>query len=421
MTLQTTRLGNGLLVITDHIKEVESVAINIWVNTGSRVEIKTLNGIAHFLEHMAFKGTATRSAQDIAQEFDDIGGNFNACTGKEYTIYYAKSLCEDIDKALDILADVLLHSTFQEQEITREKAVVLQEIAQTNDTPDDILFDKYFETAYANQAFGCPILGTAEIVQSFTQRDLQYFIHQHYHSNNMVIAIAGNVQHPEIRDRISTLFQEIHTSSIVKYEEAKISGGEYREERSLEQVHIAFGLPSIPYTDTQDYYIIQLLALITGGSMSSRLFQKVREQHALAYTVSAFHSGYRDTGMFTIYSAVHPNEVEKFFNVTIREIHDICQNITQEELIRAKKQIKASLLMSNESNSRRAHIASKYYTYHKRYITTEELLSKIARITITDIQQAMVKLLEQKDFVTIATIGQLQNIPTREKLIDMLS
>ena len=417
---QLTTLSNGFRIITDSMEQVDSIAISVCINVGSRAEIKENCGIAHFLEHMAFKGTSSRSATDIAKEFDSIGGQFNAYTGKETTVYYAKVLKENFIEALSIIADILLNPTFDQVEIEKERAVVLQEIAQTEDSPDDILFDKYLETAYPDQALGRPILGTQELVESFDQQHLRDFTKRNYFSSNMLLSVAGNISHDEVIKAGEKLFSSLlKRNEANKNEKAKYTGGDFREQRDLEQVHIALGLNGCSYHD-DNYYLIQVLTLILGGGMSSRLFQEVREKHGLAYSISAFNKSYNDSGLVTIYSGTDPRKVEKLLDIVTEEIKKISNNIGKDELDRAKSQIKSSLLMSMENNSSRADIAGSSYLRYDRYISKQEMLEKISRITTARLEALMKSILGSRQPITIAAIGNVEYVPNYEDILKKL-
>ncbi len=406
-----TTLTNGFRVLTDSMNEVDSVAISVWINAGGRFEVKENCGIAHFLEHVAFKGTKNRSAFDIAKEFDKIGGQFNAYTSKEFTVYHAKVLKENFPTGLDIIADILLNPVFDSIEIERERKVVLQEIAQTNDNPDDILYDKYVETAYPNQALGRPILGRKELVNSFEDKHLQDFMAQHYHSRNMLLSVAGNIEHEQVVDFSKKSFANLpEKKNFANMKEAKYIGGEFREKRDLEQVHVYLGFNGLNYY-SEDYYNIQVMSLILGGGMSSRLFQEIRERRGLSYSISSFSQNYKDSGMLNIYCATEYNKVETVLDIVIQEMKKMIDCVTQDELDRAKSQIKSSLLMGMESNSSRADITASSYMKYNRHISKQEILEKINETTVKTIQRLMESILFGRSSCTIASIGKIENVP----------
>ncbi|MBQ4875285.1 MAG: insulinase family protein [Rickettsiaceae bacterium H1] len=415
-----TILPNGFRIITDRMEQVDSVAMSVWVNAGSRCETEKNCGIAHFLEHMAFKGTASRSATDIAKEFDAIGGQFNAYTGKEETVYYAKVLKENFTKALDIIADILLSPNFDEVEIEKERGVVLQEIAQTEDHPDDILFDKYVETAYPGQSLGRPILGTPELVNSFGREHLRDFTKKNYYSNNMLLSVAGNIGHEEvvsIAEKLFSILPENKSSDSV--ERAEYKGGDFREKRDLEQIHIALGFNGCSYYDNS-YYPIQVLSLILGGGMSSRLFQEVREKHGLAYSIAAFNKSYKDVGLLTIYSGTEPDKIQKLLDIVSKEVKKIADKINEDELKRAKSQIKSSLLMNMENNSSRVDVAGSSYVRYDRYVSKQEILEKIDCITTGQLEDLMKSILESCQPITVTSIGKIDKVPDFNDIVNTL-
>ncbi|QGR02808.1 insulinase family protein [Ehrlichia ruminantium] len=413
-----TQLNNSFTIITDTMPYVESVSINIWVNVGSRYENTNITGISHFLEHMAFKGTKTRTALDIAQTFDNIGGNFNAHTDREHTVYHVKILKRDIKIAIEVLADIILNSQFPQEEIDREKGVVLQEIYQTNDSPTSIIFDKYIEAAYPNQIFGKSILGTPESVSNLSKEDLRTYMQEHYHASNMLLSVAGNITHNEVVDLATQYFAKMTRSIPKSMNKSVYVSGEYREVRDLEQVHIVIGFPSVSYKDDQ-FYTIQILDSILGNGMSSRLFQKIREQLGLVYSISSFNSSYSDNGIFSIYTATDKNNLPKLLNTIATEVQNIHTNLEENEVTRAKDKLTSEILMSRESTTARAEALGYYYSHYNRYITKEELLEKISNITIEDILNCINKLLCSNNKITLAAIGQIETLPSYKDITQM--
>lgn len=418
---QVTKLDNGLRIITERVHEVDSVALNIRVGVGSRAESASQNGISHFLEHMAFKGTKTRTAFEIAKAFDDIGGAFNACTGRESTSYYAKVLKKDIKTGIDILIDILMNSTFPEDELEREKGVVIQEIFQTNDSPSDIIFDKYFEAAYKDQPFGRSILGTQDTVKSFTREDLNNYIKEHYFGGNMIFAAAGNVEHEEVVQLIKDFLSKIHSKELKKSQNAGYTSGEYREHRKLDQVHLLIGLPSVSRDDNK-YHTFKVLDSILGSGMSSRLFQEVREKQGLAYSIYSFNSSYADTGMLSIFAGTDSSNLDKLLKSITTELKKLStDNLKEEEVNRVKERVKSQILMSRESVSSRAETLGHYYGNYNKYISKNELIEKISAVTIYDIKKAAEELLSQHEKITLAAIGEINSLPSYDKVVSMLS
>lgn len=417
--VEITTLDNGLRVISQKMNETEAVTIEIWTGVGSRYEKPTQNGISHFLEHMAFKGTKTRTAKQIAEDFDNIGGQLNAFTSREHTVYYAKVLKENFNDAAGLLGDIIQNSIFAEQEIERERNVVLQEIAMTNDSPDDIIFDLYQETAFANQPMGRPILGPANLVANFSRTDLTGYVSEHYHAANLILSVAGNIEHKNVVDFATKTLSNIEKGKRSEKITANYSGGEHREERDLEQVHMAFGFHGISYL-SDDVYKIQLLSCILGGGMSSRLFQEIRENRGLAYTVSSFNSSYLDSGTFNIYSATSPDKINELINAVCDELKRATSDISEAELKKAKAQAKASLLMSQESCSNRADALGRRLMCYGKYISNSEILEKMNAVTVKDVSQLLEKTITSSK-PTIAAIGKIDKLHSYDEINSRLA
>ncbi|WP_088415515.1 M16 family metallopeptidase [Wolbachia endosymbiont of Wuchereria bancrofti] len=417
---ELTKLDNGLRIITEQMRDVDSVALNIRVGVGSRAESANQNGISHFLEHMAFKGTKTRTAFEIAKAFDDIGGVFNASTGRERTSYYAKVLKKDIKIGVDILIDILMNSTFPEDELEREKGVVIQEIFQINDSPSDIIFDKYFEAAYKDQPFGRSILGTQDTVKSFAQGDLNNYINEHYFGENMIFAVAGNVEHEEIAQLTKDFLSKVSSQKLKENQNANCTGGEYLEYRKLDQVHLLIGFPSVSCHDDR-YHTFQVLDSILGSGMSSRLFQEVREKQGLAYSVYSFNSSYTDTGMLSIFAGTDSSNLDKLLKSITTELKKLSTNdLREEEVNRVKERIKSQILMSRESVSSCAEALEHYYGNYNRYISKNELIEKTSAVTTSDVKKAVEELLSKHEKTTLAAIGEIKSLPGYDKVVSML-
>lgn len=413
-----TTLDNGLRVITCPMRETETATLSLWVDVGSRYETPENNGISHFLEHMAFKGTDTRNAKEIAEAFDSIGGIVNASTGREHTSYYAKTLKEDFYTAADIMSDILLHSTFDKEELERERHVILQEIAMTNDTPDDIVFDYYQETAFPNQAIGQSILGPSKNIRNFTQDDLKEYIQTHYTPDRMVVSAGGNIQHNEVVEFFNSRFGKIKKNSQPTEKESLYQGGLYRKEKDLEQTHLVLGFEGINYHHN-DIYTIQILSGILGGGFSSRLFQEIREKRGLAYSISAYSTSYTDTGLLTIYTGVDPHSVEECLHVLYEELRNAAADITEEELERAKKQAIAPLLMGIESSAFRAEDSARNLICLGRQIPISETIEKVNQISVADVQLCLHERLCSAP--TVAAIGNLSHLPEEDWLLTPIS
>ncbi len=340
MTTEITTLSNGLRVVTDRIDTVDTVSLGLWVDVGTRHEAPQINGVAHFLEHMAFKGTERRSARAIAEEIEAVGGHLNAYTSRESTAYYAKVLKEDLPLALDILADILMHSSFEPTELERERTVILQEIGQANDTPDDIIFDYFQERAFPDQAMGRPVLGSPDIIRRLSRESVMGYLRDHYGAARMVLSAAGNLEHARVVDLAEKLLSEMPAERAVTSEPAQYVGGDRRQERELEQLHLVIGFPGLPLGDP-DYYAASVLSTAFGGGMSSRLFQEVREKRGLVYSIHSFAHGYRDGGLFGIYAGTGEEEAAELLPVLCDETMRLADGLTPVELARAKAQMKA--------------------------------------------------------------------------------
>jgi predicted Zn-dependent peptidase len=416
------KLSNGLTIITDNVLSHHSVSIKLWIRAGSSFETKDNNGIAHFLEHMAFKGTKTRTAHQIAQEFDDLGGYFNACTGREYTIYYVKVLNEFAEKAIEILSDITLNSLFAEDEMKREKSVILEEIAQTEDTPDDIIFDKFFEAIYPEQSFGRSILGTRENVKNFQISDLRNFVDEHYFAENMMLIASGGISHLDIKT-----YSEKYLSKLQSCDKKLISEipqyycANFRQSKKLEQTHVILGFPSISgHNHMKAVYTAKILSIILGGSMSSKLFQEVREKRGLAYNISSFNSINENSGVFGIYSSTDPKNLSELIKITFNEINQLKNSITEDEIKRAKQQIKSSVLMKMEANEQRCSYIGHCMQYYDRYIEDEELIKVVDLINLDDIKSVVDEIFSEKK-LSIAVLGEHKDLPEYNELIKTLN
>ncbi len=404
---QVTTLANGLRVATDRVDHVETVSIGVWVGAGTRCETKEVNGAAHLLEHMAFKGTERRSARDIAEEIEAVGGHLNAHTAREHTAYYAKILKDDTALAVDILADILQNSSFDPQELDRERAVVLQEIGQANDTPDDIIFDHLQATAYPDQPLGRPVLGSAEVVRAMPRDVLMGYQQGHYVAGDMVLAASGNLHHEEIVALAQDLFAGLRSETLSAVEAAAYHGGEYREERDLEQVHITLGFKSCAIGH-DDFYPLLVLSNLLGGGMSSRLFQEIREQRGLVYAIHSFAASYSDDGMLGIYAGTGEREVAELIPVLCDEIAGLADSVREDEVARSRVQLKASLLMGLESTGARCEQLAQHLLVFGRVLGVEEISQRMEAVDL-----AAVKRVARAVFAsppTLASLGPLSQV-----------
>jgi predicted Zn-dependent peptidase len=379
MTIGLSTLANGLRIATDRIDTVDTVSLGLWVDVGTRHEPAEVNGVAHFLEHMAFKGTKRRSATVIAEEIEAVGGQLNAYTSRESTAYYAKVLKEDLPLAVDILADILQHSTFASAELERERAVILQEIGQANDTPDDIIFDHFQERAYPEQAMGRPVLGRPEIIRRLDRAAVIAYLSDHYGAERMVLAAAGNLEHDRLGELADNLLADLPAKPAAAAEAARYTGGDRREARVLEQLHLVLGFPG-PSLAEPDFYTASVLSTAFGGGMSSRLFQEIREKRGLVYAIHSFVHGYRDSGLFGIYAGTGESEAAELVPVLCDEIVRLGDGLRPVELNRAKAQMKAGLLMSLESTSARCEQLAQHLLIHGTPFDPAEAVRRIEAV-----------------------------------------
>ena len=385
MSLNQHRLPNGFRIVTEHMPGLASASVGIWVNAGGRHELQQQNGIAHFLEHMAFKGTATRSSLQIAEAIEDVGGYINAYTSREVTAYYVRVLENDVALGLDVIADILRNPVLDDSEIETERGVILQEIGQALDTPDDVIFDWLQEEAYPDQPIGRSILGPAERVSSFSRDDLRSFIADHYGPEQMILAAAGAVDHDEIVRLAEKLFGDMPAKPLFDVEAARFRGGEMRQIKPLEQAHFALGLESPGYK-ADDIYIAQIYASALGGGMSSRLFQEIRESRGLCYTIFASAGAYADTGMMTIYAGTSAEQLPELATITIDEMKRAAADMSPAEVARARAQMKAGLLMGLESPSNRAERLARLVQIWDRVPPLDETIARIDAVTTGDVR-----------------------------------
>jgi predicted Zn-dependent peptidase len=413
-----TTLPSGLTVLTERMDRVETVSFGAYIGAGTRHEMAAENGVAHFLEHMAFKGTASRSAIDIAEAVENVGGHINAYTSREQTAYYVKLLKEDLALGVDIIGDILCHSSFEPEELERERGVILQEIGQANDTPDDIVFDHFQSAAYPSQPMGRPVLGTEAIIKGMKREALPGFMNAHYTPDNMVVAACGNLAHDQVVELVARHFADLPAAERAAPMAADYMGGEYRESRDLDQAHIVLGFASPGYGEP-DYYPAMLLSTLLGGGMSSRLFQEIREKRGLVYSIYSFTSPAQDGGLFGIYAGTGESEAAELMPVTLAELAKVQDEVTAAELHRARAQLKAGLLMSLESTGSRCEQLARQWQIFGRVIPAAETVRKIEAVTEADIRAVAAKIFRQRP--TLATIGPIGQVPKLSAIIDRLA
>lgn len=413
MTSRLTTLPNGFRIVTEAMPGLKSASVGIWITAGGRHERAEQNGIAHFLEHMAFKGTEKRSSLRIAEEIEDVGGYINAYTSREMTAYYARVLEDDVALALDVIGDIVLNPVFDPKEIETERHVILQEIGQALDTPDDIIFDWLQEACYPDQPFGRTILGPAERVAGFSRADLTGFVAEHYSPDRMILSAAGAVDHDAIVAQAEALFGDRRAVGGGLIQPAKFKGGERRETKALEQVHFAMAFDAPGYR-APDVYTAQIYAMAMGGGMSSRLFQKIREERGLCYSIFAQSGAYEDAGQITIYAGTSEAEIGDLTAITLEELKRASGDMAEAEVARARVQLKAGLLMGLESPSSRAERLARLLAIWGRVPTPEEAVAKIDAVTTADVRRYAGEMVGAD--VALALYGPVDTAPGLEEI-----
>ena len=410
MTIEVSRLNNGFTVATDRMDHVEAAAVGVWVGIGARHETPQLNGVSHMLEHMAFKGTARRSAQEIVNQVESVGGQINAYTSRENTAYYLRVLAVDVGLAVDILADILQNSTFEAEELERERAVILQEIGQCTDTPDDLIFDQFQETAYPDQAIGRSILGTADNVRSLDRAALDGYMRGNYGADRMVLAASGKVDHGKILRLAEDAFGALAASDVPAPEPAAYRGGQHAEQRDLEQLHLVLGFDGLAYQDP-DFYTMSVLSSVLGGGMSSRLFQEVRERRGLVYSIYTFNTAYQDGGLFGLYAGTGADQVGELMPVVMEQLFSIGDTVSSEEIDRVKAQLRAGLLMALENTRARAERLGQHLLIFGRPIPVEEIVERIDAV-----DAAAIGRLANRVFAGVPTLAALGPVGPVDRL-----
>lgn len=419
MSVKVTTLPSGLRIATELMPHLETASLGVYVGAGSRHERSEEHGLSHLLEHMAFKGTKRRSARDIAEEIEAAGGDLNAATSTEHTAYYAHVLGVDVSLALDILADILTESTFDNTELDREKGVILQEIGAVEDTPDDLIFEILNATAFPDQPIGRPILGTKERVSAFSRDAISHYLDVHYQASDMVVGAAGAIDHDQVCEEVARCF---NLQAVEKTPEstapARYQGGDRRLRRRLEQAHLTIGFEGVSYVH-EDFYALQIFTSACGGGMSSRLFQEVRETRGLAYAIHAFHWGYSDTGLFGFYAAASATDVAELLPVALDCLAGATQDLNEAEVRRAKAQMKVSLLAALESPGARCEQIARQLMAFNRILTREEIIQAIDRLAVDDIRKAGARALASQP--TVAMIGPAAKVISPERISERIA
>ena len=411
MSIEITRLKNGLVIATDPMPHLESAALGVWVNCGARHERLEQAGLSHMLEHMAFKGTLTRSAKDIATEIEEVGGDLNAYTSREQTAFHARILKENVGLALDLISDILINPVFDAGELEREREVILQEIGQARDTPDDLIFDHLQEACYPDQPMGSSILGSEKTVASFSRDELKSYMGANYRAGGMMLIASGAVDHADLVDAAETLLQRLSSGDGPAAEPARFFSGEIRDERDLEQAHLAFAFPGVASTDP-DAVAAQVFATALGGGMSSRLFQEAREKRGLCYSIYAFSQSHRDSGSIGIYAGTGEDKAGEVAPLIANEIEAMAEGATEEEAARARAQLRASLLMALESPAARCERIAGHLLNFGRVLSIKEMTAKVDAVDAAALRRFAAALLERGTpaMASVGPVGRLETV-----------
>jgi predicted Zn-dependent peptidase len=415
--VRVTTLDNGLRVATDAMTSVETVSVGAWVGVGARHEAPDVNGVSHVLEHMAFKGTLRRTARAIAEEIEAVGGHLNAYTSHENTAYYAKVLKDDVGLATDIIADIFQNAVMDPEELTRELAVIVQEIGHAHDTPDDIIFDHLQETAFPDQSLGRSVLGSAERVLAMPRQTVIDHMRGHYSAARTVVAGAGRTDHDTLVELAEKHFRALPPDRPTGGDEACYVGGDYRESRNLEQVHVALGFEGMPFDD-DDFYALSVFSTLFGGGMSSRLFQEVREKRGLAYSIHSFQSSYSDSGLFGIYAATGEADLGELIPVVCDEFLKAGEAVDEEEVARARAQIKAGMLMQLESTSARCERLARQLLVFGRVVPLAEVIAKIDAVDARAATRAAKRIRASRP--VLAALGPIRQLEGFERVAERL-
>jgi predicted Zn-dependent peptidase len=403
MNVKISRLSNGLVVVTDPMMQLESAAVGVWVNAGARNESRSVMGISHMLEHMAFKGTTARTARDIAEQIEAVGGFLNAYTSREQTAFHARVLKDDVPLALDILADILTAPAFEATELERERHVVLQEIGQAKDTPDDIIFDYLQEVSYPDQPMGWPILGDETTVSGFRREDLNVYMRENYRAGSMILIASGAVRHDHMVRLAEEKFASLALGAPKEPEPARYVGGEMHVGGDLEQANIAYAFPGVSNLDP-DWHVAQVYVTALGGGMSSRLFQEAREKRGLCYSIYAFAQSSKDDGVVGVYTGTGESEAAEIGAVVAGEMAALAETATEDEVARAKAQLKSSFLMGLERPSARAEMIAGHIFNYDRVLSVQEMTEKLEAVDAAAVRRFGEKVM-QTVAPSIATVG----------------
>ncbi|HEX9021757.1 MAG TPA: pitrilysin family protein [Nitrospirota bacterium] len=412
-------LSNGIRVVSETLPKSRSVSIGVWVKVGSRHEPQDLGGISHFIEHLFFKGTAKRTAKDIAIEMDSLGGEMNAFTSQETTTYYAKVVDEHLPAVIDILSDILLASKFDPAEMEKERKVILEEIKSVEDTPDDYIHELFTATVWPDNPLGRPILGTKDTIKALKHNDIISYIDSYYSPREIVISVAGNFEHARLIDLLNASFGRLSRSGTPKKElTPAFAHAVVVKKKQLEQVQICLGCRGLHYTH-DDRYVISALNSVLGNSMSSRLFQEVREQNALAYSIYSYVTSYRDTGMLTVYAGADPSNALEVVRLAVKELRKIKdEGITPAEEARVKNQIKGSLILSLESSNSHMSRIARQEIYYGKYVSMDDIIKGVEKVTAGQVQR-LAQQLFVRDNVSLTILGPLSRTDVPDAVLEI--
>ena len=416
-TIKITKLDNGLTIATEAMSHIHTATLGVWVATGSRHEKPNEHGLSHLIEHMAFKGTARRTARQIAEDVENVGGEINAATSIEFTSYTARVLGETIDTALDVIGDILTNSTFEAGELAKEKNVILQEYAAVQDSPDEIVYDAFMETAFSGQAIGRPILGTPQTLEPLDGAAIRSFMDREYAPEKMVLAASGSVDHDHVVEMGQKLFGAMPKRVATPVEPGLYRGGERRIERKLEQANVVLGLPGLSFKDP-GHQATHLFAHVLGGGLTSRLWHEVRETRGLAYSIEAFHWPFSDCGLFGIGAGTGGADLADLFEVALETALKATRDIEEIEISRAKAQLKVGLLAALETPGGRIERIARQLLAWGRIIPSQELVDKIEKLTVEDVRHAGKVALAGAP--TLAAIGPLKKLPKVDEIAKRL-
>jgi predicted Zn-dependent peptidase len=412
-------LANGIRVVSETLPKSRSVSIGVWVKVGSRHEPPELGGVSHFIEHMFFKGTVRRSAKDIAIEMDSLGGEMNAFTSQETTTYYAKVVDEHLPAVIDILADILLASRFDPADMEKERKVILEEIKSVEDTPDDYIHELFTSTVWPDNALGRPILGIPETIKTLSHQSIISYIERYYLPREIVISVAGNFEHSRLIELLNTSFGKLSRNGVPKKD---LTPGFTRatvvKKKQLEQVQICLGCGGLKYAH-EDRFVLMALNTVLGNSMSSRLFQEIREQNALAYSIYSYITSYRDTGLLTIYAGADPSNALEVVRLVTRELKKIKdEGITQAEGLRVKNQIKGSLILSLESSNSHMSRLARQEIYFGRYHSMDDIIKNVESVALDQVQQ-LAQQLFTPDNLSLTILGPLSKTEVPDAVLEL--